>query len=202
MQNWPQAFKMNKKKLEVICPKNQAEWRKWLEENHAKKDGVGLIAYKKSSGISTVLWGETVDEALCFGWIDSVRRPIDEEKYMQYFGKRKATSTWSKINKQKIELLSAKGMMTEAGLKAIEVAKENGSWTILDEVEALIIPDDLSQELNSNPGAESYFLSLSKSRKKMLLQWIVLAKRPETRKKRIKEITENATENRVPKQFR
>ena len=193
---------MPKKEIETICPKNKAEWRKWLEKNHLEKDAVWLIGYKKSSGIPTVSWSETVDVALCYGWIDSVRRPIDDAKYMQYFGKRKATGTWSKINKDKIEVLIAEGLMADAGLKTIEVAKENGSWTILDEVEALIIPGDLAKEFSKHPGAESYFSSLSKSRKKILLTWIVHAKRPDTRSGRIVEIAENAAENKVPKRFR
>lgn len=193
---------MPKKEIETICPKNQAEWRKWLENNHIVKDAVWLIAYKKSSGISSVLWEETVDVALCYGWIDSVRKPIDHEKYMQYYGKRKPNGTWSKINKEKIEILIAEGLMTEAGLKTIETAKENGSWTILDEVEALIVPADLLQAFEKHEGAESFFVSLSNSRKKILLAWIVFAKRPETRSKRILEIALSAAEKKMPKHLR
>jgi len=193
---------MKEQETESFCPSNQREWRKWLENNHDKKNGVWLIIYKKGSDSPNLSWSHAVDEALCFGWIDSLKRPIDGEKYKQYFGRRKATSTWSKINKDKVEQLIEQGDMRAAGLKSIEIAKENGSWTILDEVEALIIPDDLELELGKHPDAKDYFLSLSKSARKSLLHWIVMAKRKETRHKRIVEIAENAGQKRKPKPFR
>jgi uncharacterized protein YdeI (YjbR/CyaY-like superfamily) len=143
-----------------------------------------------------------VDEALCFGWIDSTKRTMDNEKFKQYFTKRKATSNWSKINKDKVKLLIDQGLMKEEGYKSIEIAKENGSWTILDGIEALIIPDDLLEELKNHKGSMDYFESLSKSAKKILLYWVISAKRKETRQKRIVEIAENACENLKPKQFR
>ncbi len=158
--------------------------------------------YKKQSGVPTVSWSEAVDEALCFGWIDSTKRSLDSERSIQYFTKRKAVSTWSKINKAKIEELVKNGRMTEAGLRIIEIAKQNGSWTILDEVEELIVPDDLEQALAAKTGATEFFLSLSKSMKKQLLYWIVSAKREETRNNRIVEIVENAEQGKKPKQFR
>lgn len=139
----------------------------------------------------TVDWSDAVDEALCFGWIDSQRKSIDEEKFMQRFSKRKANSTWSKVNKQKIQLLTQEGLMTEAGMKVIEVAKQNGSWSILDEVEELVVPKDLEQAFKKKAGSKSYFLSLSKSKRRAALLWLVLTKRPETRVKRIAEIAEH-----------
>ncbi len=192
---------MNKKVINSICPSNKQEWRSWLEKNHLVEDSVWLIIHKKSAATPTITWSDAVDEALCFGWIDSVRRPIDTERYMQYFGKRKAASTWSKINKDKIELLIEQGLMSQAGLESIEKAKLNGSWTILDEVEKLIIPNDLENELKNHPNSMDFFMGLSKSVRKAMLQWVVLAKRPETRQKRIKEIAEQASKNLRPKQF-
>src|SRR5690606_10495074 len=127
------------KEAEEICPKNKNEWRKWLELNHIKKDAVWLIFYKKTSPKYNLSWSESVDESLCFGWIDSTKKTIDTERYKQYFTKRKAKSNWSKINKEKVKNLIDKGLITEAGLKSIEIAKENGSWTILDAVENLEI---------------------------------------------------------------
>jgi uncharacterized protein YdeI (YjbR/CyaY-like superfamily) len=147
------------------------------------------------------MYSEAVDEALCFGWIDSKTKPLDEEKFMQFFSKRKTKSVWSKINKEKIEYLTNAGLMTKAGFDSIEIAKQNGSWTILDEAEALIIPIDLEEEFENNPNAKTYFLSLSKSDKRNILQWLVLAKRAETRVKRIREIIELANINKKPKQF-
>lgn len=121
---------------------------------------------------------------------------------MQYFGKRKAQSAWSKINKIKVELLIQIGLMRDAGLETIDIAKKNGSWTILDDVKALIIPNDLEQALEKLHGAREYFLGLSRSVKQSLLQWIVLAKNPETRNRRILEIAKNASLKIKPKQFR
>jgi len=184
------------------CPYNKKDWRKWLELNHIKKEGVWLILYKKKSPNYNLSWSESVDEALCSGWIDSVKKTIDNEKYKQYFSKRKAKSNWSKVNKDKVKTLIEQGLMKEEGYKSIEIAKENGSWTILDEVEALVIPDDLKEEFANYKGSLEYFDSLSKSVKKILLHWVVSAKRTETREKRIIEIAESAGKNLKPKQFR
>lgn len=179
---------MTKKEINSFCPSNQQEWRMWLEKNHTTEDFVWLIIYKKHTNTPTISWSNAVDEALCFGWIDSTKKPIDAEKYMQYFGKRKPKSNWSKINKEKIEVLTKQGLMTEAGIKSVKTAKENGSWTILDTVEALIIPQDLEAAFSKHLNAKDFFLSLSKSQRKLLLYKIVSAKRSETRQKRINEI--------------
>lgn len=184
-----------------FCPKDQKEWRAWLSSNHIKEDSVWLIIYKQGSASPNITWSEAVDEALCFGWIDSTKKPIDEEKYMQYFGKRKAKSTWSKINKDKIEVLQKNGLMKPAGLKCIEVAKENGSWTILDSVEQLIIPEDLEEAFKQHPNSKAFFIGLSKSIKKGMLYWVISAKRPETRAKRIQEIVEKTSQGEKPKGF-
>jgi uncharacterized protein YdeI (YjbR/CyaY-like superfamily) len=190
------------KEIETISPKNRHEWREWLQENHDKKQSVWLIYYKKKSNILTVTYTEAVDEALCFGWIDSKAKPLDEEKYMQFFSRRKAKSVWSRINKGKIERLINEGLMTTAGYHIIEIAKQNGSWTILDEAEALTIPKDLEEAFQERPNAENYFSGLSRSDKRNILQWLVLAKKQETRQKRISEIAELADQNQKPKQFR
>jgi uncharacterized protein YdeI (YjbR/CyaY-like superfamily) len=190
------------KDVEDYCPYDKNDWRKWLELNHNKKEAVWLIFYKKKSPNYNLSWSDSVDEALCFGWIDSTKRTIDTEKYKQYFSKRKAKSNWSKINKDKVKILIEQGLMEEEGHKSIEIAKENDSWTILDEVDALIIPEDLRETFANFKGSMEYFDSLSKSVKKILLHWVVSAKRKETRQKRILEIVENASENLKPKQFR
>lgn len=190
------------KDVEEYSPYDKKDWRKWLELNHKKKDAVWLIFYKKKSPNHNLDWSESVDEALCFGWIDSTKRAIDSEKYKQYFSKRKAKSNWSRINKDKVKTLIAQGLMEEEGYKSIEIAKENGSWTILDEIEALKVPEDLKEKFSSYKGSLEYFDSLSKSVKKILLHWVVSAKRKETRQKRILEIVENASNNLKPKQFR
>jgi len=185
-----------------ICPNSRQAWREWLEANHESKQAVWLIYYKKKSNLPTVLYSDAVDEALCFGWIDSKAKPIDEEKYMQFFTKRKPKSIWSKINKEKIERLTKEGLMTQAGFEIIEIAKQNGSWNILDESEALIVPEDLKKGFQKSTAAMDYFSSLSRSDKRNILQWLVLAKRQETREKRITEIIELAEQKLKPKQFR
>jgi len=187
--------------IETFYPPSRQAWRQWLQENHHSKQSIWLIYYKKGSGKPSLSWSEAVDEALCFGWIDSTARSIDQEKYMQFFTRRKPTSVWSKINKGKVQQLMEQGLMMQAGLDSIEIAKQNGSWTILDEVEELKIPEDLAQALNAEAEAMDYFQSLSKSVQKSILQWLVMAKRPETRQKRITEIATLAAQKQKPKQF-
>jgi uncharacterized protein YdeI (YjbR/CyaY-like superfamily) len=185
--------------IEHFYPKTKQDWRKWLAKNHNRKEAVWLIHYKKNADKPTIGWSDAVDEALCFGWIDSKGVSIDETSFKHYYSKRKPKSTWSKINKEKLKQLIATNKMTEAGLACIEIAKQNGSWTILDEVEELIIPKDLSTAFRNNKGSKKYFLSLSKSKQKSLLQWIVLAKQPQTRQRRIDEIAFCASEEKMPK---
>lgn len=187
---------------ETFYPSDISEWRQWLQEHHASKQSVWLICYRKNSGIPSISWSESVDEALCFGWIDSTSRPIDHQSFMQYFCRRKPNSTWSKVNKLKVDQLIADGRMTPAGLAVIERSKENGSWNILDEVEELIVPDDLEAALTAQEGARAYFLGLSRSVRKAMLQWLVLAKRDETRQKRILDIAQHAARGERPKPFR
>ncbi|MCB0736386.1 MAG: YdeI/OmpD-associated family protein [Bacteroidetes bacterium] len=187
---------------EEYCPTNEQEWRKWLDENHQNKTAVWLVYHKKNSPHYNLNWSQAVDQALCFGWIDSTSRPIDELRYKQYFSRRKPKSNWSKINKDKIELLIENGLMREAGLKSIEIAKENGSWTILDKIEALEVPDDLAKAFSENEGSETFYEGLSNSIKKQMLYWIDSAKLAETRQKRIKELVAHFSNGQRPKQFR
>ncbi|MEA5256610.1 YdeI/OmpD-associated family protein [Arcicella aquatica] len=192
---------MQNKDLETFYPTNRQEWREWLTENHRSKQFIWLVCYKKKTNMPTLSWSEAVEEALCFGWIDSTRNTVNDEKFVQLFSKRKAKSTWSKVNKEKVLLLIEQGLMTQAGHESIEIAKQNGSWIILDEVEALSIPTDLEEAFKANPDSMDYFLSLSKSVKKGILQWIVLAKRTETRAKRINEIVVTLAQKLKPRQF-
>ena len=192
---------MKEKGIKVFHPADKNEWKTWLEKHHKTEDAVWLIMYKKDTENHNLTWEEAVNVALCFGWIDSIRRPVDNVKFKQYYSRRKSNSTWSKINKQKIELLIETGQMTEAGLKSVEIAKQNGSWTILDSVEDLEIPDELEREFSKRPGSKEYFLSLSKSVRKAMLSWIVLARRAETKQKRSIEIAEKAGQKQKPKQF-
>lgn len=179
---------MDKDTPTLFCPTNKKDWRQWLRKNHKSSESVWLVLYKKNTGIPTITWNEAVDEALCFGWIDGKRLSISAEKFKQHFCKRKQKSTWSRINKEKVEALIKQRKMTKAGYEAIAISKQNGSWSVLDEVEALVIPKDLETAFKKKPGSRSAFLSLSKSTKKLLLAKLMFAKRPETRKARINEI--------------
>ncbi|MBV8325016.1 YdeI/OmpD-associated family protein [Chryseobacterium sp.] len=177
------------------------EWQEWLERNHQSEQSVWLVCNTMKSGLPSVSWSELVDIALCFGWIDSTRRTVDKNSFMQLFSKRKSNSTWSRINKEKVQRLIRNGLMMPAGYNVIRIAKQNGSWTILDQVEKLIIPEDMNEEFKNHSGSRDYFLSLSVSLKKMMLQWITMAKRPETRKRRIEEIVINAGKRMKPERF-
>ena len=190
------------KTITTFCPKSRADWRGWLEKNHQSKQSVWLIYYKVSTKYPSLSWSEAVDEALCFGWIDSTKKTIDDKRYMQYFSKRKSTSTWSKINKDKVTLLIQNNLMTKAGFDSIKIAKQNGTWSLLDDVEKLIIPNDLRIALDKNEGSMDFFQSQSKSIKKQLLYWVIIAKRAVTREKRIEEIVQSAAKSMLPKQFR
>lgn len=187
--------------IEIFYPENEEQWRQWLNKHHLAKQSVWVIFKNKKSGHPTLSWSEAVDHALCFGWIDSKKVKVDEFSSKQFFSKRKPKSTWSKINKDKIEKLTKEGLMSPAGLAIVKEAQANGSWTLLDEVENLIVPEDLLTALQNDPNAFIFFESLSKSVKKILLQWLVLAKTAETRQKRINEITTCAGEGKKPKNF-
>lgn len=189
------------KTLETVTPTSREHWREWLLANHADKQSVWLIYHKKRAATPTLTWSEAVSEALCFGWIDSQVRPIDEARYRQFFSRRKPTSGWSRVNKEKVRQLLAEGRMAPAGMAAIETAKRNGSWAMLDEVEALTIPEDLAAEFVKKPGAATYFLGLSRTDKRIMLQWLVLARRPATRQSRLAELVAQAEQQRKPRQL-
>jgi len=181
--------------LPTVTPADRAAWRAWLEANHATAAGVWLVFYKKGSGQPTITYDEMLDDALCFGWIDSKAVSIDDRSYKQLITPRKPKGVWSGINKAKVEKLIAAGLMTDAGLAAVERAKANGAWTALDAVEALTIPDDLAAALAANADAARHFAAFSPSSKKNILFWIASAKRPETRQKRVAETVALAAKN-------
>ena len=192
---------MSKNEIETYYPTSPEGWRNWLEKNHQLKQSVWLVYYKTSTKVPSISWSEAVDEALCFGWIDSTKKTIDQERYMQYFSKRKPNSSWSKINKEKVAQLIQNNLMTKAGMDCIETAKQNGTWSILDDIERLIVPEDLKIALSKNESSTQFFQSQSKSMKKIMLYWVASAKRMETRKKRIAEIVRSAAKGRRPSHF-
>jgi len=183
-------------------PFDRAGWRAWLIANHATSSGVHLVSWRRASGRTSVAYEEAVEEALCVGWIDSVAGRLDEERSLQWFSPRRSTSGWARTNKARVERLIAAGLMLPAGLDAIDEAKRNGSWTRLDDVENLVVPDDLAAALAANPPARERWDAFTRSRRRALLDWISQAKRPETRARRIAEAAEHAARDDVPPQFR
>jgi uncharacterized protein YdeI (YjbR/CyaY-like superfamily) len=185
-----------------IHPQTLAAWRKWLKQNHTRADGVWLISYKKATGKPRFEYDEAVEEALCFGWIDSKPNKLDDERSMLWFAPRKANTGWSKINKARAEKMIEAGRMTPAGLAKIEAAQRDGSWNALDTIEALEVPPDLAAALAANPIAQQYFDAFPRSVKRAILEWISSAKKPETRAKRVEETARLATENIRANQWR
>ena len=183
-------------------PKSRAEWRKWLEENHTRPEGVWLISYKKATGKPRFDYAEAVEEALCFGWIDSKGNKLDEERSMLWFAPRKPRTGWSKPNKERVAKLLKAGWMAPAGLAKVEAAKKDGSWNALDSVEALEIPPDLKKAFSKNRTAKEYFDAFPRSVKRGILEWISSAKKTETRAKRIEETVAKAEQNIRANQWR
>lgn len=183
-------------------PKTRDEWREWLGEHGKREEGVWLISYKKATGKPRMEVGEAVEEALCFGWVDSKPAKLDDERSMLYFAPRKAGSGWSRLNKERVERMVVAGKMMPAGWAKIEAAKEDGSWSRLDAVENLEIPPDLAEALAQYPDAPRYFEAFPRSVKRSILEWIVHAKRPATREKRIEETARLAAENERANQWR
>jgi len=174
---------------------DRAAWRAWLEANHATATGAWLVTRRARSGRVGLDYEAAVEEALCFGWVDSTTGRVDDDRGKQYFAPRKGRSVWAATNKARVERLIAGGRMAPAGLAAIERAKANGSWEILDSVERLEVPGDLAAALEAHPPAASNFAAFPPSARKMLLGWIAVAIRPETRAARIRQVAEAATRN-------
>lgn len=170
-----------------VHPETRAEWRRWLAANHAGSDGVWLVFWKVASGRAVVPYADAVEEALCVGWIDSLGNTLDDDRHLLLMTPRKRGSAWSRPNKERVERLTAAGLMTPAGAAAVEAAKADGSWTALDAVEDLIEPDELAEALDAVPAARRHWDGFSPSSRKAILWWIASAKRPATREKRIAE---------------
>ena len=174
---------------------DRAKWRAWLEANHATSRGVWLVTWRSRSGRAAIPYEDAVEEALCFGWIDGTAATLDAERGKQYFAPRKPRSGWAASNKARVERLIAEGRMAPAGLAAIERAKANGSWELLDSVERLEIPEDLAAALAAQPPAAANFAGFPPSVRKQLLGWLVMARRPQTRAARVSKIAQAAFRN-------
>ena len=180
-------MKKSPKNIPEFVAKSRAEWRKWLVKNHLDAKNIYLVVFKKSSPSYALTVDEAIDEALCFGWIDSTPGKRDEESFYLLFAHRNPKSKWSAVNKRKIEKLMKAGLMQAEGMRMVNLAKETGTWTALDDVEKGVIPDDLAKAFYTNKAAIEYWEKFPPSVKRGILEWISDAKKPETRKKRIDE---------------
>jgi uncharacterized protein YdeI (YjbR/CyaY-like superfamily) len=187
--------------VKAIEAESPAEWRRWLNENSQTEESVWLIIYRKNGSIPSVTYDEAVDQALCFGWIDSKINKRDERSHYQYFARRNPGSNWSRVNKEKVERLLASGEMAAPGLKMIDHAKKTGTWTALDDVENLKIPEDLAAEFGKYDLALEYWNGFPRSAKRGILEWIFNAKRAETRAERISETALKASKNERANQY-
>lgn len=176
----------------VYHPPDLAAWRAWLSANHGTARGVWVATWRKNCGREPVPYPDLVEEAICFGWIDSTMNTFDDDRGLQLMTPRKARSGWTRLNRQRVADMEAQGRMTDAGRRAVDVAKANGWWTIYDPVEDLIEPDELAAALDANPVARANWDALAPSLRKQLLWPVVSAAKPETKAKRIAKIVEDA----------
>jgi uncharacterized protein YdeI (YjbR/CyaY-like superfamily) len=187
-------------------PQTHAEtveaWRGWLAEHHETERGTWLVSWKKHTGRPAMTYDAAVEEALCFGWVDSLARTLDEDHSMLLYTPRKASSNWSRSNKQRVERLIADGRMQPAGLRMVELAKTSGTWTALDSVENLEVPADLETAFDRHPGAREHWQAFPRSVRRGILEWILNAKRAPTREKRIEETASMAARDERANQWR
>ena len=176
---------------ERLEPTAVEEWTEWLREHHTQTTGVWLVSPRKAAD-RAFSYDAAVVEALRWGWVDSTVKPVDDVRSMQWFAPRRPGSMWTRINKGRIARLEEAGLMEPAGAAAIAVARETGMWTLMDDVEDLVVPPDLASAFERHPGSREHWESWSASARKLILTWIVLAKRPETRGARIETTAEKA----------
>ena len=176
----------------IYHAETRAQWRAWLEANHDSAPGVWLCSWKAATGRPACPYPEVVEEAICFGWIDSTVTSLDDDRALQLITPRKPKSTWSRSNRQRVADMEAGGLMTDAGRRAVEIARENGWWTILDPVEDLVEPDDLAVALDANSPARTTWDGFPPSARKAMLWWVISARREDTRARRIETIVDQA----------
>lgn len=180
----------------------RAKWRAWLAAHHADTRGAWLVSWRSGVSRPAVGYEDSVREALCFGWVDSSGKRLDEERTMLYFAPRRPRSGWSRSNKLRVEQLRAEGLMTDAGERAIAEAEANGSWSLLDAVEDLIVPADLQEALDAQPPAGQHWQEFPRSARRAILEWIVQARTAPTRARRVTETARLAALNQRANQWR
>jgi uncharacterized protein YdeI (YjbR/CyaY-like superfamily) len=172
------------------------QWRAWLATHHDTATSVWLVSWRRQTGRPAVSYDDAVLEALAFGWVDSTAGTLDAERSRMYFAPRRRGSGWARSNKLRVEALERAGLMTEAGRRVVRAAQEDGSWTLLDDVEDLVVPPDLAAAFEAYPQARRHWDAFTPGARRALLTWIVTAKRPATREKRVAETAAAAAEGR------
>jgi uncharacterized protein YdeI (YjbR/CyaY-like superfamily) len=172
-----------------FTPKSRQAWRSWLETNHGSRAEIWLVFYKRHTGKPTLSYNDAVEEAVCFGWIDCIKRSVDAERYMHRFSPRKATSNWSATNRERVERMTRAGLMMKAGIEAVAQAKRAGTWLMESPAAGAddSVPPELAARLKKSPEAARFFESLASSYRRQFTLWINVAKRDETRQRRIDE---------------
>jgi uncharacterized protein YdeI (YjbR/CyaY-like superfamily) len=187
---------------EEIHPLDRAAWRAWLEQHHVDRREVWLVSWKKSTGKPGIPYREAVEEALCFGWVDGIPAPIDDQRTKRRYAVRKPGSPWTASNRDRVERMLELGLMRPAGLAAVERAKRDGSWTVYNEIESITIPGDLAAALDQLPQARRTFDSFPPSIRRDILEWIAQAAKPETRARRITNTASSAARGEMVKHSR
>jgi uncharacterized protein YdeI (YjbR/CyaY-like superfamily) len=190
------------KDLSEFQPKSRKAWRAWLQKHNASSTGIWLVYAKKHTGIPTLSYDESVEEALCFGWIDSLRHPVDDKLWRMVFTPRKPKSAWSGPNRVRAAAMIQAGLMTEAGMKMVALAKQSGTWAALQHVEQLQTPADLKKAIKANPNAKKHWPTVAPGLKKIFFYRLNSAKREETRNKRIAAIVDIIARNLTLKDLR
>ncbi len=187
---------------EMLQAGTRSEWRAWLAQNHGREAGIWLVTFRAGTGRPRVTYEESVEEALCFGWIDSRPGTVDAERSKLWFTRRRRGSAWSRVNKERVERLAVEGRMAPPGIAVVEAARLDGSWERIDAAEALEVPDDLAAALSADPLAATSWAAFPPSARRAILQWIGSAKRPETRAARVVETATLAARGERANQWR
>jgi uncharacterized protein YdeI (YjbR/CyaY-like superfamily) len=178
----------------IYHPADLAAWRAWLAAHHATARGCWVASWRTTSGRVRVPYPDLVEEALCWGWIDSTANTLDDDRGLQLMTPRKAKSTWTRLNRQRVAAMEEQGRMTDAGRRAVEVAQANGWWTISDAIEDLIEPDDLAAALDADAALRAAWDRVPPSTRKQRMFTVVTAAGADTRARRIAAICRDLTE--------
>jgi uncharacterized protein YdeI (YjbR/CyaY-like superfamily) len=187
---------------DAVLVETRAQWRRWLESHHERESGLWLVTWKKASGKPQLAYDDLVEEALAFGWVDSKTQALDAWRSMLWLAPRRPGSLWSGPNKLRVQRLIDAGLMTPAGQAKVDAAMADGTWSALDAVEALEVPPDLADAFAAQPGSRAQWDGFPRSVKRGVLEWIVQAKKPETRAKRVLETASLATRGERANQWR